>query len=326
MASTTLKSRSDHPPGRATPPPDLGSGSRKAHPAAYNKGMQPQGSPNTSPALPFLKWAGGKQRLLHRYKPYLPPAASIRRYFEPFIGSAAVYFYWQPKPALLSDRSAHLMDLYRTVQADVEGVIRALAPHRNEAEYYYAIRAQNPADLTAVARAARLIYLNKTCYNGLYRENSQGAFNVPFGRYKNPKICDKERLRAAACALQGVELRTADFADILAKAGQDDFVYLDPPYAPLSPTSSFTNYNRYGFDDGDQRRLAQAVHALTVRGCKVMLSNSSAPFIYELYDGRGYHLIPIPARRNINSKADRRGPITELLILNYELPATASPR
>lgn len=288
--------------------------------------MQPHDLPSTCPTLPFLKWAGGKQRLLPRYKLYLPPSASIRRYFEPFTGSAAVYFYWQPKPALLSDRSAHLMDLYRTVQADVEGVIRALEPHRNEADYYYAIRAQNPADLTAVARAARLIYLNKTCYNGLYRENSKGAFNVPFGRYKNPKICDKERLRAAAHALQGVKLCAADFADILAKAGKGDFVYLDPPYAPLSATSSFTSYNRYGFDNGDQCRLAQTVHDLSTRGCKVMLSNSSAPLIYELYDGRGYHLIPIPARRNINSKADRRGPITELLILNYELPTTGSPR
>jgi DNA adenine methylase len=270
-------------------------------------------------AAPFLKWAGGKQRLLSQYATYFPPISEIGRYFEPFIGSAAVFFCLQPPQAILSDRNEKLVAVYRMVQQDVEGVIRALQPYRNEAEYYYAVRAQEPADLSPVEQAARLIYLNKTCYNGLYRENSKGEFNVPFGRYKNPTICDAPRLRSAAQALQKAVLRVADFATVAEAAEAGDFVYFDPPYAPLSPTSSFTGYDRHGFGEADQRRLAAIIHCLTKRGCRVMLSNSSAPLIYELYDNQAYCLIPIQARRNINSKGDRRGPVKELLILNYDV-------
>lgn len=269
--------------------------------------------------VPFLKWAGGKQGLLRQYAPYFPPPVSIRHYFEPFIGSAAVYFSWLPAQATLSDCNASLIELYQTIQQDVAGVIAALEPHQNEAAYFYTIRAQDPASLTAVQRAARLIYLNKTCYNGLYRENSKGLFNVPFGRYKNPKICDKPRLIAASLALKNVTLLVSDFADVLVQAKAGDFVYLDPPYHPLTSTSSFTSYSQYGFGEPDQRRLAATVHELTARGCMIMLSNSCTPLIVDLYNGRDYHLIPIQARRNINSKGSQRGPITELLILNYSL-------
>ena len=274
-------------------------------------------SPSISSTLPFLKWAGGKQRLLGQYQPFLPARTDIGRYFEPFIGSAAVFFYWQPTPATLSDRNEKLIELYEMVRDDVANVIAALKDHRNEADYYYRIRAQNPAQLTAVQRAARLIYLNKTCYNGLYRENSKGEFNVPFGRYKNPTICDEPRLRAASQALQSVELKAADFEEVVQEAQAGDFIYFDPPYAPLNATSSFTSYNRHGFTADDQKRLAAAVERLDKRGCHIMLSNSSAPLIYELYAGNGYHIQPIQARRNINSKADQRGPIKELLITNY---------
>lgn len=269
-------------------------------------------------ALPFLKWAGGKQRLLAQYAPYFPPREAINHYFEPFIGSAAVFFHQRYARATLSDQNEKLIELYRLVQQDVAGVIRALKPHRNEVDYYYRVRAQNPVDLKPVERAARLIYLNKTCYNGLYRENQKGNFNVPFGRYKNPKICDEQRLQQAAEALQGVELKVADFAAAVGTAVSGDFVYFDPPYAPLSQTSSFTSYHKHGFGDADQVRLAETVHRLTAEGIRVMLSNSSAPLVYELYGLAHYRLVDIQARRNINSKAARRGPVKELLVLNYE--------
>jgi DNA adenine methylase len=273
--------------------------------------------PTVLKVAPFLKWAGGKRRLLSQYAPFIPPQESIAIYYEPFIGSGAVFFHLRPARAILADRNASLIQLYRAVQSNVEGVIAALLPHQNEAEYFYRIRSQDVRQLTAVQRAARLIYLNKTCYNGLYRENSRGEFNVPFGRYKNPKICDPVRLRAAAAALANVTLQAADFADVLAKAGADDLVYVDPPYVPLSQTSSFTSYSRHGFDENDQIRLAETIHELSDRGCRVMLSNSIAPLVYDLYNNGRYHLHEITARRNINSKANGRGPIKELLILNY---------
>ena len=272
-------------------------------------------SPSTPHALPFLKWAGGKQRLLSQYQPFLPARTAIGRYFEPFIGSAAVFFYWQPQQAILSDRNEKLIELYRLVRDDVAGVIKALQGHRNEVDYYYDVRAHEPAQ--PAARAARLIYLNKTCYNGLYRENSKGEFNVPFGRYKNPTICDEDRLRAASQALQSVELVAADFEVVAQRAKAGDFIYFDPPYAPLNATSSFTNYNKHGFTADDQKRLAATIKQLDARGCHIMLSNSSAPLVYELYADNGYHIQPIQARRNINSKANQRGPIKELLITNY---------
>lgn len=269
-------------------------------------------------AKPFLKWAGGKSRLIPKYQPYLPPRDEIAHYFEPFIGSAALFFHLQPARARLSDCNRKLIEVFEVVRDDVDALIEALQPHKNEKGYYYRVRAQEPADLSKVERAARIIYMNRTCYNGLYRENQKGEFNVPFGRYKNPTICDEERLHAASTALRGVELCAGDFTEAVAGAGAGDFVYFDPPYVPLNATSSFTSYSRFGFDESDHRRLADTFHALGERGCRVMLSNSSAPLVYELYEGHDYRLLPIKARRNINSKADKRGPVKELLILNYE--------
>lgn len=270
-----------------------------------------------APVLPFLKWAGGKQRLISQYLPYFPPLETINHYYEPFIGSAAVYFHWQPRPATLADRNEKLIEVYRLVQQDVTAVIDALQPHHNDPDYFYAIRAQDPRTLTPAERAARLIYLNKTCYNGLYRENSHGEFNVPFGRYKRPKICDVDRLCTASAALQGVMLLAGDFAAVVETAVSGDFIYFDPPYAPLTATSNFTSYHQHGFAAADQHRLAQTIDELTMRGCKVMLSNSSAPLIYDLYNHPPYRLIDIQARRAINSKGNGRGPIKELLILNH---------
>ncbi|MEM7336105.1 MAG: DNA adenine methylase [Chloroflexota bacterium] len=268
-------------------------------------------------AKPVLKWAGGKRQLLTQYAPYFPELGSYGRYFEPFIGSAAVFFHLQPSVATLSDRNQQLIEVYQVIRNDVDGLIDALQGHLNESDYYYAVRAQNVETLTAVQRVARFIYLNKTCYNGLYRENKKGKFNVPFGRYVNPKICDENRLRAVSEMLQSIDILAIDFEDAVATAQQGDFVYLDPPYAPLNKTSNFTSYDRYGFYDEDQERLAETIHDLTERGVHVMLSNSTADIIYELYDLPQYLLIPIQARRNINSKAAKRGLISELLILNY---------
>ena len=169
-------------------------------------------------ARPFLKWAGGKSRLIRKYEPYLPDVGEIGHYFEPFIGSAALFFHLQPVPACLSDCNHKLIEVFEVVRDDVEALIEALQSHKNEKAYYYEVRAQDPAGLSKVARAARIIYMNRTCYNGLYRENQKGEFNGPFGRYKNPTICDEERLQAASASLQGVTLWAGDFAEAVAAA------------------------------------------------------------------------------------------------------------
>jgi DNA adenine methylase len=268
------------------------------------------------PLRPFLKWAGGKQRLIAHYQEHFPDFDNIDRYYEPFIGSGAIFFHYQPETAVLADRNETLMEVYQAVQQDVEAIIKALRVHYNDSDYFYEVRAQDVTQLTVAQRAARIIFLNKTCYNGLFRENSKGKFNVPFGRYKSPKICNEKRLRRASQALQNVTLMAADFEDVVETAVAGDFVYFDPPYAPLSATSSFTQYDKHGFARADQIRLSETVAKLTKRGVKVMLSNSSAPIIYDLYE-RDYQLVEMHARRNINSKGSQRGPVKELLILNY---------
>lgn len=262
-------------------------------------------------ALPVLKWAGGKGRLLAQYQPYFP--TSYKRYFEPFVGSAAVFFHLQPDQARLSDTNAELVNVYRVIQNRVEKLLHELAVHseHNSKEYFYEVRATVPRG--DIKKAARTIYLNRTCYNGLYRVNSKGGFNVPYGRYKNPRIVAPERLRAASEALQGVQLDVAPFEDVEKLAKKGDLVYFDPPYQPLSATSSFTAYTRDSFGEVQQRELARVFKKLAKKGVHVMLSNSDAPFIRELY--RDCTLIEVRAPRFINSKADRREAIGELLIL-----------
>jgi DNA adenine methylase len=267
-------------------------------------------------AAPILKWAGGKSQLLKQYQPYFPARNAIQTYYEPFAGSAAVFFHLQPFPALLADMNEQLIELYQVIQKDVEGVIRALKQHHNDQAYYYEIRAQDPHDLPPQERAARLIFLNKTCYNGLFRVNRSGRFNVPFGRYTNPTICNEKRLRAASQALADVELKFMDFEEAVEGAQPGDFVYFDPPYVPLSGTSNFTSYHRSDFGVAEHERLAATFHRLVARNINVMLSNSDTPLVRKLYSGSDYRIIEVQARRNINSKASRRGPITELLITN----------
>lgn len=266
---------------------------------------------------PFIKWAGGKRDLLAQYRPYFPARGQVRRYFEPFLGGGAVFFHLQLQPAFLFDTNQWLIETYQVVRDQVEALIGALQQHSNEKEHYYAIRAVDPTQLSPVERAARFIYLNRTCYNGLYRVNSHGRFNVPFGRYKNPVICDTKNLYTASQSLQETQLEVSDFETAACLAGAGDLVYFDPPYAPLSATANFTSYTQNRFSTTDQARLAQLFHQLHERGCFVMLSNSNAPLIHELYQGHNYNVIEIQARRAINSDPDKRGPIPELLITNF---------
>lgn len=267
--------------------------------------------------VPVLKWAGGKGRLLPQYEPFFPE--SFNRYFEPFLGSGAVFFHLRhqfPKmKAILSDTNAELIQFYTVLRDQLEPLLEKLEEHaaRHSKEYYYEVRACQPEELDPIARAARLGYLNKTCYNGLYRVNSKGRFNVPVGRYKNPSICNRPKLEAASKALQGTELKVTPFEKVLRRARAGDLVYFDPPYEPLNRTSNFTSYTRDNFTAEDQARLAVVFRKLRDKGATVMLSNSTAPLIRELY--APFQIHQVEAHRFINSKADKRNKIKELLIL-----------
>lgn len=243
--------------------------------------------------------------------------AAFRRYFEPFLGGAALYFRQAPRFAILSDSNPDLINMYRCVAWNVEAVIRRLARHReaHSADYYYAMRERwnAPGELAAdVDRAAAFIYLNKTCYNGLWRVNSAGRFNVPVGRYDDPSIFDGAALRAASRLLQRAELSTAHFADAVGEARAGDFVYFDPPYHPISDTARFTSYTSASFGPDDQRQLAQVARALVRRGCAVLVSNSDSAFVRDLY--RDFEIDVVDCARAINSKATARGPQRELII------------
>ncbi|HEX8789421.1 MAG TPA: DNA adenine methylase [Polyangiaceae bacterium] len=268
-------------------------------------------------ARPFLKWVGGKGQLMAQLQPLLPPG-TVRRYFEPFVGSAALFFALRPEKATLSDVNAELVDCYRAVQTDVDGVIEALSAHRYEEQAYYRVREQEPGDLSPCERAARTIYLNKTGYNGLYRVNRAGRFNVPFGRYTNPGFASREsveNLRACSRALATVRLLLRDFGEVVRDAREGDLVYFDPPYVPLSDTSDFTAYVPGGFGPRDQERLASVVHALSDRGVRVMLSNSDTPVVRDLY--ARYRIDVVSAARSINSRANKRGKVAEVVVRNY---------
>lgn len=270
---------------------------------------------------PFLKWAGGKRQLLPEIRKYVP--RRFKLYFEPFVGAAAVLFDIQPQTAIINDANAELINCYEVIKRDPEALIAKLREHKNEKKHYYRVRSldrdPNFQELSDVERAARIIYLNKTCYNGLFRVNSQGQFNVPFGNYANPNYVDEIVIRAANRYLNEAEIQISkdDFAAAVSGAGRGDFVYLDPPYDPVSDTSSFTGYNLNSFDKNEQRRLKALCDDLTKRGCKVLLSNSATDFIRELYsDTTRYTIVEVEANRSINSVPTGRGKISELLIYN----------
>jgi DNA adenine methylase len=266
-------------------------------------------------AAPVVKWVGGKTRLLPELRARLP--LHINRYYEPFAGGAALFFATQPARAVLSDDNRDLIGTYRAVAGDVAALMRRLELHRREHSetHYYGMRARwNDASVswTPIDRAAAFIYLNKTCYNGLWRVNRSGAFNVPIGRYVEPTIFSSEALQASSAALGRAELRCGDFRRAVADAGQGDFVYFDPPYDPLTKTANFTSYTAGCFGDDDQRELAELVRALAGRGCRVMLSNSDTPFIRGLY--KGLRVDRVSCARAINSNASRRGSVDEVLV------------
>jgi len=279
------------------------------------------GPPVHTPAItraagPIVKWVGGKSKLLPELERRMP--TSFRRYHEPFLGGGALFFQVAPSAALLADGNAELIGCYQAVRDDVEAVIAALAAHRDAHSegYYYAVRDgwNRAARATPAQRAADFIYLNKTCYNGLWRVNSRGGFNVPAGRYVNPGILDAERLRAASALLARAQLRAAPFEEVVDDARCGDFVYFDPPYHPLSATADFTSYTVGGFDASDQERLASVFATLDERGCAVMLSNSDTAFTRRLYARWKVERVFCP--RAVNSRADRRGAVGEILVTN----------
>jgi DNA adenine methylase len=266
---------------------------------------------------PLLKWVGGKRQLLGAILARLPER--IDTYYEPFVGGGAVFFALAQqrrfRRAVLADSNAELIATYRAVQRDVDAVIASLGRLRHSEEEYYRIRASRPR--SEAARAARMIYLNRTGFNGLYRVNRRGEFNVPFGRYQNPRICDAEHLRSVAVALAGVELLVGDFAGVAERARAGDAVYLDPPYVPVSATARFAEYHERPFGPDEHRRLAEVFGALWRRGVVAVLSNSDTELTRALY--RAFEVEVVAARRSVNSRASARGPVLELL-------AFAAPR
>lgn len=281
------------------------------------------------PARPFLKWAGGKGQLLPELSKRLP--TRFRRYHEPFVGGGALFFFlanggYLRHEVVLSDYNQELITCYQVIRDDVAALIEALqehTPHFQDPDYFLEIRKwdRQPdfARRSAVAKAARTIFLNRTCYNGLYRLNNKGQFNAPFGNYKNPLICDPANMYAVSEALQQVELHVGDFAAVLDRAEAGDLVYFDPPYVPVSSTASFTHYTGQTFSADEQRRLADVFHRLQELGCYVMLSNSHTELARELY-GSAPLADVVHASRKINCDGKKRGNVEELIVCSYIPP------
>jgi DNA adenine methylase len=270
--------------------------------------------------VPFLKWVGGKRQIIPEIAEHLPK--NIKLYIEPFIGGGALLFHLQPKRAIINDFNSELVNVYRVIKEDLENLISDLKKHKNEAEYFYKIRGIDRTEeidrLTSTERASRIIYLNKTCFNGLYRVNNSGEFNSPFGRYKNPNIINEPVLRAVNHYLNNndVQIMNGDYLEALQKAEKSSFVYLDPPYHPVSESANFTGYIQGGWGTEDQIKLREACDDLTRRGIRFLQSNSSTDFIKEEY--KKYKIYVVKASRAINSDAEKRGEVEELLIENYE--------
>ena len=272
---------------------------------------------------PFVKWVGGKRQLLRQFRELglYPPEdfnPITNTYYEPFVGGGAVFFDLLPKNAELSDLNNELVITYNVIKNNVDELIQSLQKHIYDKEYYLEVRAKKIDDLSDVEVASRFIFLNRTGFNGLYRVNKSGQFNVPFGRYNNPVICDEDNLRRVSNALQDVTITHQDYKNVLKTAKSGDFIYLDPPYYPINATSSFTSYTAEGFLEKEQTELRDTFVKLHEKGCFVMLSNSDTPFINDLYSGLdGITINRITAGRAINSKGSGRGKITEVLVTNY---------
>ena len=282
---------------------------------------------NTSPPVlkPFVKWAGGKRQLLAEIKKYIPHNINDYTYYEPFAGAGALLFELQPKKALINDSNTQLMITYNAIKKDAEGLITLLKNHEkmNDKDYYYEIRNMDryPArfnTLSDTEKAARFIYLNRTCYNGLYRVNSRGFFNVPFGENKNPLICNEPLLIRISLYLNsgGITILNGDFESALQGTSKDSFIYFDPPYH--SPDKGgFKSYQANGFNEKEQERLRNVMLEMTKHGVKCLLSNADTAFIRKLYNYDCFEIIPVEATRAINSDYRGRGKVNELLIRNW---------
>ncbi len=275
----------------------------------------------TTHITPIVKWAGGKTQLLEKMTSLLP-TEEITAYCEPFLGGGAMLFCIQPGVAYINDINSGLMNVYNVIKYYPEALIAELSGYENTAEFYAKIREldrdfERFSALSAVQQAARFIYLNKTCFNGLYRENRQGQFNVSYGKYKNPNFVNVSGIRSMSQYFNAANIifTSVDFSLVLNNLPSGTFVYLDPPYDPISETANFTSYTRYGFTKEDHIRLRECCDALTARGIKFMLSNSDTHFIRSLY--AGYDITEVFAKRFINCNGNGRGAVKELIIRNY---------
>lgn len=268
---------------------------------------------------PFVKWVGGKRQLLKYIKPILPE--SINTYYEPFIGGGALLFDHKPSVAVINDYNKELINTYNVIRGDVEALIADLKTHVYDKDYFYEIRSldrnSDYSSMSDLKKASRLLYLNKSCFNGLYRVNSKGEFNSPFGSYTNPNIVNEDTLVAVSRYLNNnnVTTRTGDFQEAVFDAQDGDFVYFDPPYDPVSKSANFTAYSKLGFSREDQERLRDLCIELTDRGVKFLLSNASTDFINELYSG--FTILEVGANRAINSNGAKRKKVQEVLVRNY---------
>ncbi len=274
---------------------------------------------------PVLKWVGGKRQLISDIEPLIPKRIST--YVEPFVGGGAVLFHLQPKKAIINDYNQELMNVYQVIKDKPNELIEVLKEHKelNSEDYFYEVRSLDRSEdferLSNVKKAGRIIYLNKTCYNGLFRVNRAGFFNTPYGRYKNPSIVDEVTIKAVSNYFNSANIKflTGDYKEALKRLRRGAFVYFDPPYMPISASSSFTGYTEHGFDYEKQVELRDECLKLHNRGVRFLQSNSYSPEILELYsDQKVFNIEIVQAKRSINSQADKRGEISEVLIYNYE--------
>ncbi len=286
----------------------------------------PYSAPGEKKPRPFIKWAGGKGQLLKILQRRMPIPKKYLNYNEIFRGGGALLFALETAKIRgqlrFSDSNEELINVYQVVRNDVENLIHHLKRHHNTPEYFEAVRSWDRSPgyrrRSNLTRASRFIYLNKTAYNGLYRVNSRGEFNVPYGKYKNPNWINAENLRTCSKFLQRVDLQVAPFEDAMARLGRGDFVYLDPPYEPVSATANFTSYTDSGFTELEQVKLFLQCRKLHKRGTYFMLSNSAAPWIVELYrKEKAFRLERVRAKRLVNCKAEGRGAVKEIIVRNY---------
>ena len=275
---------------------------------------------NNPLVVPVMKWVGGKRQLLQNIFKQVPGKFST--YYEPFLGGGAVLFGLQPRRAVVNDINEELMNVYTIIRDNVEDLIENLKRHENNAAYFYKMRKKDRdkdayGKMNALEKASRILYLNKTCYNGLFRVNQQGEFNTPFGRYKNPNIVNETTLRAVSNYLNiaKITFMCKDFKETVKGIRKGGFVYFDPPYDPVSDSANFTCYDKGGFDRNEQVRLKKLCDQLNDRGIKFLLSNSATDFIFELY--KDYNIFVVQANRAVNSRGDKRGKVDEVLVKNY---------